>query len=189
MAEVLVQFSDPIVDDDGRTYVARACGALLDDSRWQGWIEFIPADGGSAIRSGRETTQPNRQDTLYWATGLTGVYLEGALRRAQNPLRPQPDPLIPPPVFDSPAEPMPPPESILNPFSVYRKGEVLLRSQLGALSTWHLANIARAHGLTDADETTLNALPPSTLIEIIVEGVRQAWSPDNDDRASRISTR
>ena len=42
---------------------------------------------GAAVRSGRETTQPNRQDTAYWATGLTPVYLEGALGRALNPLQ------------------------------------------------------------------------------------------------------
>ena len=34
------------------------------------------------IATGRETTQPNRTDTEYWATGLSEVYLEGALQRA-----------------------------------------------------------------------------------------------------------
>ena len=54
--------------------------------------------------------------------------------------------MIEPPLFNGPAADLAPAphnvESILNPFSVYRKGEALLRSQLGALSTWHLANIA-----------------------------------------------
>src|SRR5688572_25657570 len=86
MAEVLVEFSDSIADSDGITYAARACGAESDNGHWQGWIEFVPMDGGDAIRSGRETTQPNRTDTLYWATGLTQVYLEGALQRALKPL-------------------------------------------------------------------------------------------------------
>lgn len=82
MAEVLLQFADPVRDDDGRMYVARACGAEMPDQKWQGWIEFLPADGTGPVRTGRETTQPNRQDTEYWATGLSGVYLEGALHRA-----------------------------------------------------------------------------------------------------------
>ena len=34
------------------------------------------------VQSPRETTQPNLTDLNYWATGLTPVYLEGALARA-----------------------------------------------------------------------------------------------------------
>src|SRR5262245_7059150 len=77
MAEVLVEFTDPVSDSEGITYTARACGSEMQDGRWQGWIEFLPLAGADPIRSGRETTQPNRADTLYWATGLTHVYLEG----------------------------------------------------------------------------------------------------------------
>jgi hypothetical protein len=185
VAEVLVQFTDVIQDEEGRGYTARVCGDEMPGKRWQGWIEFLPADGGEAIRSGRETTQPNRTAVEYWATGLTAVYLEGALKRALKPFRPPPEPVIPPPVFDAPASPhrsedLPsahPAESVLDPFSVYRKGEASLRSQLGALSTRHLVNIILAHRLSDTDTTTLNLMPPSALIEIIVAGVRQPRSP------------
>src|SRR2546425_4109185 len=34
------------------------------------------------VRTAPETTQPNRTCTVYWSTGLTPVYLEGALERA-----------------------------------------------------------------------------------------------------------
>jgi hypothetical protein len=185
VAEVLVQFTNPVLDRDGHAYQARACGAEMPDGRWQGWIEFLPVDGGEPVRSGRETTQPNRLDAAYWATGLTEVYLEGAFERALKPYRPPPDPVIPPPLFESPAEEVPTiddesvppaPGSVLNPFSVYRQGEMQLRSRLAALSSWHLANIAVAHGLTNADTAALNRLPPSALIEIIVTGVRQTTS-------------
>jgi hypothetical protein len=175
VAEVLVQFADVIEDEHGNRYIARACGGEMPDSRWQGWIEFLPEDGGAPIRSRRETTQPNRTDTEYWATGLTDVYLEGALHRALAPPRPPADPTIPPPLFDGPANDeaaAPPRESILNPFSVYRKGEELLRSQLAALSPWHLANIIEAHQLSLAGAATLTTLDPASLIEIIVRGVR-----------------
>lgn len=176
MAEVLVEFSDPVADEDGITYTARACGAEADNGLWQGWIEFIPHDGGEPVRSGRETTQPNRTDTLYWATGLTAVYLEGALRRALKPLvRPLQRPIAPP-THDEPAPDYairpPTNESVLNPFSVYRKGEALLRSQLGALSAWHLVNIVRAYDLSAAPESELNRLTASQLIELIVTEVR-----------------
>src|ERR1043165_8804919 len=103
MAEVLVEFSEPVRAKDGRVFVARACGSAMDRQLWQGWLEFIPVDGGAAIRSSRETTQPNRQDTAYWATGLTPVYLEGALERALNPLPPVPTAnTTPTPPFFSP---------------------------------------------------------------------------------------
>ena len=85
VAEVFVQFTEPVVAKDGRTYVARACGGETEKGMWQGWIEFLPISGGEAVRSSRETTQPNRQDTEYWATGLTPVYLEGSLNRSLHP--------------------------------------------------------------------------------------------------------
>lgn len=81
MAEVLLRFQQSIVMN-GLQYQAQACGAPLDDVLWEGWIEFVPVGGGPMLRSPRETTQPNRVDTEYWATGLTPVYLEGALARA-----------------------------------------------------------------------------------------------------------
>lgn len=84
MAEVLVEFQALVVASSGAAYRARACGGEARDGtrRWQGWIEFVPLHGGPTIRTPRETTQPNRSDTAYWAGGLTPVYLKGALRRA-----------------------------------------------------------------------------------------------------------
>jgi len=102
MAEVLVEFATPITGEDGRTYTARACGDEMHGGLWQGWIEFLPAGAGQPVRSPRETTQPNRKDTIYWATGLTPVYLEGSLRRAQDSLtRPLPRSVLQA-IFDSP---------------------------------------------------------------------------------------
>jgi len=68
----------------GEAFHARACGVAMDDGLWHGWLEFEPLEGGGApvLRSPRETTQPNRTDAVYWATGLSAVYLEGALERA-----------------------------------------------------------------------------------------------------------
>lgn len=177
MAEVLVEYSDPVTSKEGRTFIARACGAELDDSRWQGWIEFVPFDGGRPIRSGRETTQPNRTDTVYWATGLTPVYLEGSLDRALNPL-PKHTPSTPqPPSFQAPAaatgDHARVRESVLNPFSVYRKGESLLRNQLSALSAWHLVNIIEVYGLSEQGRTNLEATPEPVLVELIVAAVQQ----------------
>jgi hypothetical protein len=177
MAETLVTFHETIAAPDGREYQARACGGPMPGGTWQGWLEFIPIAGGDALRSGRETTQPNRTDTEYWATGLTPVYLEGALRRALEPA-PIAVPLPQPPsVFDGPA-PAPPlassgrPSSVLDPFSVIAKGEALLRKQLAALSSWHLVNIALEHQLSNRDAEALNHMSGAELIETIVSGVR-----------------
>jgi hypothetical protein len=177
MAEVLVEYTDVVVSPDGTRFLARACGGPTESGTWQGWLEFVRPEGGETYRSGRETTQPNRTDTLYWATGLTPVYLEGALERALHPLvRPAPRAAGPSP-FEPPTEPAPDfvaevPESILNPFSVYRKGEALLRRQLGAFSVWHLVNIIRAYRLSDQPAAVLNALTAGELIEVIMNGVK-----------------
>jgi hypothetical protein len=185
MAEVLVEFSDVVITGAGSRYLARACGSALESGQWQGWVEFVDLETGEALRSPRETTQPNRTDTVYWATGLTPIYLEGALQRALHPT-PRARPGTPAaPVFDGPAPdlaPEPPvPDSILNPFSVYRKGEALLRRQLNAFSVWHLVNIVRAHELSDLPATTLNAMPSADLVELIVQAVR-ARSEDAVER-------
>ena len=103
MAEVLVEFATLITGDDGRTYRARAWGDEMHDGLWQGWVEFLPEDAGEPVRSPRETTQPNREDAIYWATGLRPVYLEGSLRRAQDMLtRPSLRSVLPG-IFDSPS--------------------------------------------------------------------------------------
>jgi len=176
--EVLVEFSEPVTSADGRVFLARACGSEMNGGLWQGWVEFVPVDGGEPLRTTRATTQPNRQDTLYWATGLTPVYLDGALQRV---LRPGAKPATPErsavPFFEGPAAAEPVRTSgvsVLNPFSVYRKGESVLRRQLGALSAWHLVNIIQSHGLSEESLTALNAAPPEVLIEIIVDGVRRS---------------
>jgi hypothetical protein len=177
MAEVLVRFTDIVVRHGTDAYTARACGAPAPYGVWQGWIEFASLDGSRVIRSPRETTQPNRGDTVYWATGLTPVYLEGALWRAlQGPMTLTPPSPSDEPIFDKPAPDFIPstplPESVLNPFSVYQKSEGMLRAQLQALSSWHLVNIVRAYALTDASIDTLNAMTQAGLVDLIIRGVR-----------------
>ena len=176
MAEVLYEFATPIAGEDGRTYMARACGDEMRGGLWQGWIEFIPMGRGEPVRSARETTQPNRQDARYWASGLTPIFLEGSLRRALNPfVRPAPRNVLPA-LFDSPAPnarvASPPVETVLNPFSLFRKGESLLRRRLAALSGWHLVNIIAAHGLSDRDPSLIAAMEPAALVEVIINGVK-----------------
>jgi hypothetical protein len=97
MAETLAHFMTPISTPGGVSYEAQACGEVDADGLWRAWIEFTPLGGGRKIRTGRETTQPNRLDTRYWALGLTQIYLEGALKRAMEgpviPFRTQRSPL------------------------------------------------------------------------------------------------
>jgi hypothetical protein len=177
MAEVLVQFPERLTTSDGLKYVAQACGAPNADGLWEGWIEFLPTDGGRPLRSSRETTQPKRTDAEYWASGLTGVYLEGALERALNPRVRK---VVAPPkaMFNAPAPhvtftTVPPAgqDAVLDPFSVYEKGEKLLRQELSALAAWHLVNIALAYRLSDEPASVLNALPAARLVELIAAGV------------------
>ena len=182
MAEVLVTYNDTITRH-GVEYRARACGREMYDGRWEGWIEFESLDGDVVLRSGRETTQPNRTDTAYWATGLSPVYLEGALERALHPPPTAPAVVEETPAFEGPApagdDPLPRSESVLNPFSVYRKGEALLRSQLSALAGWHLVNIIRAYDLSETPAATLSRLSNDELIGLIVGAVRQRTTEES----------
>lgn len=181
MAEVLVQFQEPVSSPDRTFYTARVCGRPAPDGGWEGWIEFVPGDGSVAgtriLRSQRETRQPDRDALVYWATGLTQVYLEGSLGRTLDPPRPPRQAVHVEPAYDGPAPspwtpPAPAAQAVLDPFSVYAKGEDLLRQELNALSEWHLRNIIRAYALLDADTPEIQRLSRTELAERIVLAVR-----------------
>jgi hypothetical protein len=85
MPEIIQEFTTRVRDEDGTVYVARAVGEEREDGTWVGWIEFHPATGdGPVLRTGQETSQPNRVTVEYWASGLEPLYFEGALRRARD---------------------------------------------------------------------------------------------------------
>jgi hypothetical protein len=175
VAEVLLEYPDAVTSDAGTNYIARAVGSEAPGGTWQGWIEFVPIGSGDPVRTSRETTQPNRQDTKYWATGLTPIYLQGALRRALvRPVRPVVAPR-PDPIFDAPAEAFAETtgnhEAVMDPFSVHRKGEALLRRQLSALAGWHLVNIIRKFKLSDESDAYLSSRQPAELVELIIREV------------------
>jgi len=86
MAE-LIHAYPPTLHDDGTAYKARIYGVERNDGTWEGWLEFHPTDGQKPIlRTGQETSQPNRTTIEYWALGLEPVYFDGALARAKSRL-------------------------------------------------------------------------------------------------------
>lgn len=84
MAELIHQHSTRVVDLEGRQYVALIYGEERPDGTWEGWLEF--RTGRNVLRTGQETSQPNRTAVEYWATGLEPTYLDGALALAQGRL-------------------------------------------------------------------------------------------------------
>jgi hypothetical protein len=182
MAEVFVQFQDPVRLPQGGAYTARACGRRMEgETRWEGWIEFVPADGSAPLRTPRETVQPNREHLSYWATGLSVAYLEGALARALGPSRVfVVEPHTSSPAFSGPAPdalravvspPIEPPHAVLDPFHVYAQGEDVLRRELNALDDSHLRNIIRAYRL--APESSAQLASRTALIDIILSATRE----------------
>jgi hypothetical protein len=154
MAEVLVRYTELVQDDSGTSYQAQASGALGSDGLWEGWIEFVGGNG-RAIRSPRETTQPNRDALLYWAEGLTAAYLEGALRRALHALVEPAErvSVAEASIFSGPASsksarvsPLPA-RPVLDPWSTFAQGEGVLRQQLSALSRDHLVAVIDGYAL------------------------------------------
>jgi hypothetical protein len=171
MAEIIVTYGYLLSVADGRAYTARACGRRRDDGLWEGWLEFVPSDGSPVLRSARETTQPNLTDLEYWATGLTAVYLDGALQRTLTPAPAPPRAKRP---HDAPTlateNRTPTVTAILDPFAAYANGETLLRRQLGALAARHLRNIVRVYAL--APDLDIEDVDEPELIELIVASVR-----------------
>jgi hypothetical protein len=81
MATLVHRFSTPLSLGD-RVYLVEAWGERPDGHLWEGWIEFVPTDGGPVLATARETSQGTLEALAYWATGLQPVYLDGALARA-----------------------------------------------------------------------------------------------------------
>ena len=98
MSELIQEFTTGVADEAGRTYTARVRGDTDSVGHWQGWIEFLPRDGGAAFQTRRETTQSTLEHLRYWATGLSPDYLESALRRARK--AGSTPPAAPPPLED-----------------------------------------------------------------------------------------
>lgn len=125
MARTLIRFETPVAYRDGRQYRAQACGRERENGQWEAWLEFEDIDSGEILRSQRESTQPNETDTAYWATGLTPVYLQGALDRILHPPVHKESEPVSAPFFDGPAPRrravVSNREPILDPFSVYEK--------------------------------------------------------------------
>ena len=175
MAEVLVEFDAAFPGPGGATYVPRACARVNEDGMWEGWLEFSDISTGVVIRTTRETTQPTHADVKYWATGLSRVYLEGALARALPSDQYLVIERVVESAFDGPAPvttadyPVTP-RAVLDPFLVFAQGERVLRQELSALDVDHLHAIIRAHGLEGG--VAANSPVQAVLVEYIVAEVR-----------------
>ena len=179
MAQTLIRFDTPI-PFEGRTFDAHACGRERKNGQWEAWLEFKDTRTGEVLRTERETTQPNLTDATYWATGLTPVYLEGALARILHaPKLKEPQPLRAP-HFDAPATRVRPKttalsdrDPVLDPFSVYDKSPDLLAQELTALRGWHLRQIIRDFDLVDERDFPLETLTEPELGSLILRRVRE----------------
>lgn len=177
MAEVLTSFETPVSDRLG-TYYARAVGRHAEDGMWEGWLEFTPIDGASEVLVGRiESRQPERHDLVYWATGLTPVFLEGALHRARTPVTVRvravelPASSAPAPRTVTTTRVMPPgPEPVLDPFEIGGRSLDVLRQELGALNRPRLVNIIAAFDLNPGGED-VSWMSDRQLIQFIVTAV------------------
>lgn len=157
MAEILVEYETVMKGSDGTDWIARSAGRQASDQMWEGWIEFTPVSGNKQpLRSPCESRQPNRTDLVYWATGLTPVYLEGAFARAIGAPLVRQVPAKGRPIFDGPAEATaevataaPTAEPTFDPYAVYAQGEMILVDQLRALDLHRLRDIAIAYELMD----------------------------------------
>ena len=176
MAEVLVSFEEPVHDELGQ-YHARAVGRLAEDGMWEGWIEFTENGSGAVFIGPVESRQPEREHLTYWATGLTPVYLEGALERAKRPVKIRVR-SVEVPISDAPAPrevtvsrvTPPGPEPVLDPFEIGSRNLDVLRQELGALNRPRLSNIITAYDLNPGGED-ISWMSDRQLIHFIVTAV------------------
>jgi hypothetical protein len=145
---------------------------------WEGWLEFVPIQTGNpeVLVSPVESRQPEREHLVYWASGLSDIYAQGALARARLPLTvrtrivdvaasEEPAPRI----VSAPTEPVSP-EPILDPFEAGARSLDVLRQELGALGRARLLNIIAAFSLNPAN-SDVSWMTDAQLITFIVTAV------------------
>lgn len=138
MDQLLQEFETPVRDRHGNLYRVYLYGRSRPGDTWQGWLVF--ENGAQRLSTPVETTQPNAEAVLYWATGLTDAYFDGALERARN---------------GRPADPTP----IATPEPLVSGDHETHRRRLEALELEILA-LFRRHGLARLHTQTLfNELP------------------------------
>jgi hypothetical protein len=81
--ELIGTVPDGFTDPSGRQFIVRLYGDERADGTWIGWIEFEATATAVTLRTGRETTQSNREQLSYWASGLESTYFDGAFARAR----------------------------------------------------------------------------------------------------------
>lgn len=179
MAEVLLSFDAPVTDESG-AYHARVVGRRADDGMWEGWFEFDPIDrGGDTLVGPVESRQPEHEHLTYWATGLSPVYLEGALRRARRPI-PVRTRIVEEAVSDEPARravvvPVGPRvlrrDAVLDPFEIARQsGLEVLEQELHALNRPRLINIIAEYELNPRGED-IDWMTEAQLVRFVVVAV------------------
>lgn len=82
MSEIIQEYSD-VFAAEGRDYIVRAIGLQRDANSWIGFFRFVDKVSGQSYDTPPETTQPNREALLYWASGIEPVYFDGAWERAR----------------------------------------------------------------------------------------------------------
>jgi hypothetical protein len=84
MEDRLDRLAEEFREEDGTRWIVWLVGSEAGDGLWDGALEFAGATEVASLRTPRETRQPNRMDLLYWFSGLTPVYLQGAIERART---------------------------------------------------------------------------------------------------------
>jgi hypothetical protein len=182
MAEVLVQFDEPYRAPNGRAFVAQVCGQPLGNGRWEGWIQYMPTDGGDPVRTRRETEQFSRGDLRYWAAGLTRAQLQETLSRALNERQKNAPWQMPMPlafddidpeeriIFDSAT--VSNVAAIIDPFVLYAQGVHVLHEQLRLLDAAQLKAIIAEYNIPESEAATSARTFEESLVQRIVAEVQ-----------------
>jgi hypothetical protein len=82
------QYPSILQAPSGEQFVARVYADRQRGGLWEAWLVFFSLTTSTVLATDRETTQGKREHILYWASGLSPTYLQGALERALD-LRPE----------------------------------------------------------------------------------------------------
>ena len=82
MSDLIADLPFQVIDRQGHEFYVSAVGEPRSDGEWEGWLEYVPLDDSDVLVTRTETTQSSRAALERWAETLTRTYVEGAFVRA-----------------------------------------------------------------------------------------------------------
>jgi hypothetical protein len=170
MSELIADLPYRLVDVGGEEYSVSVAGEPTMDGRWEGWLEYVPADESAPLITPTETTQATRSALVHWGETLTETYVQGAFARAAGAAAAPVGSRVVARRIGADEIATAITDTLPDPFQLFATGRTAMRAQLDALSRPSLFAIVSSYGLNPAGKS-LAGFTDRQLVTFVITAV------------------